>query len=67
MGWEVRDLGPMQVSVRLDSHGGDREREDEALAEELSARLHDAVVAVLRDEKYARILVFEPEYYGPGG
>lgn len=65
MGYENRDVGPGPISLKLDSHGGDRERRDEELAEELHKRLCEATVEILSDERYAEILIFEPDWYGP--
>ena len=62
MGWEARDVG-FTVALRLDSHGGDREREHEKLADELDARLRAAVLAVIREPRYAPILAFTAEHY----
>lgn len=61
MGWECRDIR-FNVSLRLDSHGGDEERAHEALADELEGKLREALLAVLRDERYREILLFSPEY-----
>ena len=60
----MRDVG-VKVTLLLDAHGGDREREDEQLAEELAQRVRDAILAVIRDPRYARILLFDPDDYGP--
>lgn len=62
MGWECRDVG-FTVSLRLDSHGGERERADEQLADELDKRVRAAVLEVIRDPRYAEILMFEPDWY----
>lgn len=62
MGWECRESG-FTVTLRLDSHGGDRERADEKLAEELDRRLREAVLSVISEPQYASILLFDPEYY----
>lgn len=62
MGYDVRDLCG-GITVRLSAHGGDREREHEKLAQELNTELREALLAVIRNPKYADILLFEPEYY----
>lgn len=64
MGWEARDVG-FVIHLRLDSHGGDREREDEELADEVDAKIREAIVAVIKDPRYERIMLFGPEYYDP--
>lgn len=62
MGWEHRDLVD-RIAVRLDAHGGEKERRHEILAQELEAELKGAILAVLRKPKYAEILLFDAEYY----
>jgi hypothetical protein len=62
MGWECRDVG-LRVSLRLDAHAGDKEREHERLAGKLEAELSAATLAILRKPEYAEILLFKPEYY----
>lgn len=62
MGWECRDVG-FTVALRLDSHGGDKERAHEQLAGELDERVRAAVIEVISDPRYAEILLFEPDWY----
>jgi hypothetical protein len=72
VGWEVQDLN-FEIALRLDAHGGDKEREHEQLATELAEKLNRAVLAVLQEPQYRAILLFEPEFYvhipenGPDG
>lgn len=63
MGWESQEIR-VWVSLRLDAHGGEHEREDDALAAEMFRRIHEAVRPIIKDPKFARIIVLAD---GPAG
>jgi len=62
MGWDCEDVA-LTVSLRLDAHGGDKEREHGALAADFRQRLWEAVRPVLTDPRYAEIILFPAEFY----
>lgn len=55
MGWECRDI-EVKVCLRLDSHGGDKEREDEEKAEKLESELMEAVRGIVSKREYEGIV-----------
>lgn len=66
MGYSTEHIGFEPITLRLSAHGGERERQDGELAEELKGRLWRAMAPILGDPRYREILLFEPEYYlGP--
>lgn len=60
MGWEIEGFG---VTVCLDAHAGDQERQDAELWAELRGRL----LAILREDRYAPILVTDVYDYDDDG
>ena len=66
MGWGIREIG-LRIVLRLDEHAGDKEREHEQLAQELSKKLRQAELEVISDPKYREILLYDREYYAALG
>lgn len=62
MGWGIEEIG-LRIALRLDEHGGDKEREHEQLAKELSKKLRQAELDVISDPKYSEILLYSLDYY----
>lgn len=62
MGWDLEHV-EYRIALRLDSHGGDKERRHDVLAQEFRAAMAGAVRPVLEDPRFAEILLFEPDYY----
>ena len=60
MGYDVQHIG-FEIALRLDSHGGDKERRHEQMSKDIEREYRAALRPVL--EKYREILMFEPSYY----
>ena len=58
MGWDIETLR-YDVPLRLDSHGGEKERFHDQLHAELRERCREALRPVLSDPRYAEIMLFD--------
>lgn len=58
MGWDIERVC-FEIDLRLDSHGGDKERQHDALQTELRERCREALRPVLSDPKFAEILLWD--------
>jgi hypothetical protein len=52
------------MSIRVDAHGGEREERGERLYQEFMCALDDAIIAVVRNPKFADPDAIQIWYYG---